>query len=99
MMDCTIDWLIQQLVAEPGAQRALDSYSKQLAAALSGVINILDPDSVVLGGGMSNVEALYSKVTGWLPEFVFSDSVETKIRSPEYGDSSGVRGAAWLTVC
>ena len=78
------------------ALHALDIYSKQLAAALSGVINLLDPDSIVLGGGMSNIEALYSQVTRWLPEFIFSDSVETKIQPPKYGDSSGVRGAAWL---
>lgn len=75
---------------------ALDIYSKQLAAALSEVINILDPDTIVLGGGMSNIEELYSRVLRWLPEFVFSDSVETKVRPPTYGDSSGVRGAAWL---
>ncbi|OOV86533.1 ROK family protein [Oceanospirillum linum] len=79
------------------ADRALDIYSKQLAAALSEAINILDPDIIVLGGGMSNVKELYARVAYWLPEFVFSDVVETNIRSPEYGDSSGVRGAAWLT--
>lgn len=80
------------------ALKAIDIYSCQLAAALSVVINILDPDSVVLGGGMSNVSGLHEKVEQYLPEFVFSDSVETRIKLPMYGDSSGVRGAAWLTI-
>ncbi len=80
------------------ALKAIDIYSRQLAAALSVVINILDPDSVVLGGGMSNVSWLREKVEQYLPGFVFSDSVETRIKLPMYGDSSGVRGAAWLAM-
>lgn len=78
------------------ALQALDLYSRQLAASLSGVINILDPDSIVLGGGMSKVNGLSEKAVRWLPQFVFSDSLETKVRLPMFGDSSGVRGAAWL---
>ena len=82
---------------DPQALAALDHYSRQLAAALSGVINVLDPDVIVLGGGMSNIHQLYPKVFDHLSDFVFSDSIETRIVPPVYGDSSGVRGAAWLT--
>ncbi len=82
---------------DPQALAALDHYSRQLAAALSGVINVLDPDVIVLGGGMSNIDQLYSGVFDYLADFVFSDSLETRIVPPVYGDSSGVRGAAWLT--
>jgi fructokinase len=67
-----------------------------LARALAHVINILDPDVIVLGGGMSNVQRLYVNVpTLWGPR-VFSDRVDTRLVKHRYGDSSGVRGAAWL---
>jgi fructokinase len=74
----------------------LDSYAKMLAASLTGVINIVDPDVIVLGGGMSNIDALYELVPKYLKEFVFSDTIHTPIVRAKYGDSSGVRGAAWL---
>ena len=80
--------------AECGA--AMDRYEMRLARALSGVINILDPDVVVLGGGLSNVQRLYSHLPGLCKEFVFSDDIRTRIVPPAHGDSSGVRGAAWL---
>ena len=71
-------------------------YEERLARALAHVINILDPDVIVLGGGMSNVQRLYANVPGlWLP-WVFSDRVDTRLVKHRYGDSSGVRGAAWL---
>jgi fructokinase len=60
------------------------------------VINVLDPDVIVLGGGMSNVDRLYEQVPRLLPRFVFSDYVATRVVRPVHGDASGVRGAAWL---
>jgi fructokinase len=57
---------------------------------------VLDPDVIVLGGGVSNVAMLYEAVPRWLGEFVFSDRVTTRLVPPMHGDSSGVRGAAWL---
>ena len=74
----------------------LERYQERLARALAGVINILDPDVIVLGGGISNIPSLYAKVPElWRPH-VFSDRVETRLEKPVHGDSSGVRGAAWL---
>ena len=74
----------------------MDGYHKLLALALSNIINILDPEVIVLGGGMSNIDSLYTEVETNLSRHVFSDQVDTKIVKAKYGDSSGVRGAAWL---
>ena len=74
----------------------MDHYHDQMARALAHVINILDPDAIVLGGGMSNIQSLYDEVPKRLPEYVFSDVVSTRLLRPMFGDSSGVRGAAWL---
>ncbi len=81
---------------EPLAEETLRRYEDRLARALASVINVLDPDVIVLGGGLSNLERLYGNVPARLPAYVFSDEVETKLVPPRYGDSSGVRGAAWL---
>ena len=81
---------------ERHAADALDRYAHRLARGLATVINTLDPDVIVLGGGVSNVAMLYDAVPRWLGEFVFSDHVATRIVPPMHGDSSGVRGAAWL---
>src|SRR5439155_16882911 len=81
---------------DPGAVRVLERYIDRLTRALSAVINVLDPDVVVLGGGMSNLPPLPSAVSARLPEYVFSDTVVTKVVLNAHGDSSGVRGAAWL---
>ena len=78
------------------AQDTMDLYLRRLARSLAGVINILDPDVIVLGGGVSNVQRLYDEVPHLCKEYVFSDDIRTKIVPPMYGDSSGVRGAAWL---
>ena len=75
---------------------AMDRYIRRLARALAGVINIVDPDVIVLGGGVSNIERLYRDVLPSCKDYVFSDDVRTRIVAPAYGDSSGVRGAAWL---
>ena len=67
-----------------------------MARALATVINLLDPHAIVLGGGMSNVARLYDNVPRLWSRFVFSDTVVTRLLPPRHGDSSGVRGAAWL---
>lgn len=74
----------------------LERYEERLARALAGVINILDPDVIVLGGGISNIPSLYTNVPALWQPHVFSDSVATRLAPPVHGDSSGVRGAAWL---
>jgi len=74
----------------------LERYEERLARALAHVINLLDPDVVVLGGGMSNVARLYEGVPARWPRWVFSDRVDTRFVRNRHGDSSGVRGAAWL---
>ena len=71
-------------------------YEHRLARGLAHVINILDPDVIVLGGGMSNITRLYTNVPKLWEKFVFSDAVATRLVPPKHGDSSGVRGAAWL---
>ncbi|EDR5997741.1 fructokinase [Salmonella enterica] len=78
------------------AELALSRYELRLAKALSHVVNILDPDVIVLGGGMSNVERLYKTVSSLMKSFVFGGECETPVRKARHGDSSGVRGAAWL---
>ncbi|MFV2060701.1 MAG: ROK family protein [Gammaproteobacteria bacterium] len=78
------------------ALASLERYERRMAKALASVINIVDPDVIVLGGGMSNVARLYTNVPKIWQEYVFSDQVDTKLVAPKYGDSSGVRGAAWL---
>ena len=78
------------------AATALQRYSDWLARALASVINVLDPEVIVLGGGLSNIQALYQQVPERLPHWVFSDVVNTRILPARHGDSSGVRGAAWL---
>lgn len=78
------------------AERSLARYESRLARALASIINVLDPDVIVLGGGMSNIERLYVNVPSLWDAWVFSDRVVTKLVPPRFGDSSGVRGAAWL---
>lgn len=79
-------------VAEPTLAR----YEKRLAKALASVINIVDPDVIVLGGGLSNMARLYEAVPALWGQWVFSDRVDTRLVANKMGDSSGVRGAAWL---
>jgi fructokinase len=75
---------------------ALGRHADRLARGLAGVINILDPDVIVLGGGLSNLAHLYATVPTLLGRYLFSDGVATRLVPPQHGDSSGVRGAAWL---
>lgn len=74
----------------------LAQYEDRLARALAQVINVLDPDTIVLGGGMSNIARLYDNVPKLWGQYVFSDRVDTRLLQNRHGDSSGVRGAAWL---
>jgi len=86
-------------LAEQGdteAENALQHYEDRMARSLAQVINVLDPDVIVLGGGMGNIKRLYKNVLAIWGRYVFSDQVNTKLLPPKYGDSSGVRGAAWL---
>lgn len=78
------------------AEHCLQRYEDRMARGLSHIINVIDPNIIVLGGGMSNIQRLYKNVPEIWGKYVFSDKVFTKLIAPEYGDSSGVRGAAWL---
>ena len=84
------------LAGEPGAVASLDRYADRLARGLAVIADILDPDVIVLGGGMSNVEALYERLPAAIAGYAFSDVFTTPVRKAVHGDSSGVRGAAWL---
>lgn len=92
----THDIITNMKKGEPKAVAAFERYVDRLARSLSVVINIVDPDVIVLGGGMSNVAMLYNEVPKIWGKYIFSDIVHTKLRPPLHGDSSGVRGAAWL---
>ncbi len=78
------------------AEKTLQRYEDRMARGLAHVINILDPDVIVLGGGMGNIKRLYKNVPKLWGDYVFSDRVSTRLLEPKFGDSSGVRGAAWL---
>ena len=81
---------------DAAARETLDLYARQLAFALSQIINVLDPDVIVVGGGVSNILSLYDDVPRYWLERVCSDEVATRFVRARHGDSSGVRGAAWL---
>ncbi len=81
---------------EPGAQAALERYADRLARGLASVINVLDPHVIVLAGGLSQISELYDEAPTRWAEYVFSDRVDTPLVPAVHGDSSGVRGAAWL---
>ena len=74
----------------------MDRYVDRLARSLATLINTIDPGVIVLGGGISNIESLYETVPDHWNKYVFSDRVDTRISQAQHGDSSGVRGAAWL---
>ena len=86
----------RDLAGDAAAGRSLARYEDRLARALAGVINLIDPDVIVLGGGVGQTERLYQNVPKRWGAFVFSDRVVTRLAPPRWGDSSGVRGAAWL---
>ncbi|WP_449285127.1 ROK family protein [Marinobacter sp. PE14] len=83
---------------DPRARETMNRYLEHLTRGLAAVINVLDPDIIVLGGGMSNAEQIYEELPGRLSDYVFGGECKTPIRRAIHGDSSGVRGAAWLGV-
>ncbi len=82
--------------SDAACRSTLARYEERLARALAHVINVLDPDVIVLGGGLSNLDRLYENVPRLWSQYVFSDRVDTRLARNAHGDSSGVRGAAWL---
>lgn len=78
------------------ALEVIACYEQRLAKSLAMIVNIIDPHAIVLGGGMSNVTRLYKNIPRLWDKYIFSDYIGTQLLSPKYGDSSGVRGAAWL---
>jgi fructokinase len=89
--------IVERAHGQDGIARAcLDRYVDRMARSLASVINVLDPDVIVLGGGLSNIDELYSAVPLRWGRYVFSDRVNTRLVRAMHGDSSGVRGAAWL---
>lgn len=81
---------------EPTANQTLIRHAERLARGLAIVINLLDPEVIVLGGGLSNLPHLYDQLPGLILPYLFSDGIATRVLPPVHGDSSGVRGAAWL---
>lgn len=92
----THDIIANAMKGEPKARAAMDRYMDRLARSISAVVNILDPDVIVLGGGMSNVDAIYKEVPKIWGRYINSDTVHTPLKPSRHGDSSGIRGAAWL---
>lgn len=90
------EMLTRAEAGDSACEAAFVRYENRLARALAHVINLLDPDAIVLGGGLSNCQRLYRNVPAVWQDFVFSDRVDTRLLPPVHGDSSGVRGAAWL---
>ena len=80
----------------PEAQATLDRHASRLARGLAGIVNVLDPDVIVLGGGLSQLSHLYAQLPDLMAPHIFSDHVSVMIRPPRWGDAGGVRGAAWL---
>ena len=85
-----------ELNGDERAKKEFDLYEDRFARLIAVMIGIVDPDVIILGGGMSNIERLYSNIPKLLPKYTFSDKVRNKILRNTHGDSSGVRGAAWL---
>jgi fructokinase len=81
---------------DSAAEATLARYEERMARAIAGVLNLLDPEVIVLGGGLSKMDRLYENVPRLVPAHVFSDQVTMRLVPPVHGDSSGVRGAAWL---
>ncbi len=81
---------------DAAAEASLARYEDRLARSLATVINLLDPEVIVLGGGLGQIARLYERVPRLWGAYVFSDAVTTRLMPPQHGDSSGVRGAAWL---
>ena len=97
--DCDASAVVAAMRAgDPRAAASFERYCDRLARALAGAINLLDPDAIVLGGGLSRVDELYAEVPRRLPPLVFADRAHTPLLRARHGDSSGVRGAARLVA-
>ena len=81
---------------DPRANQELTLYEDRMARLMAVMIGIFDPDAIILGGGMSNIDRFYKNIPSLIPKYTFSNKVKTKILRNIHGDSSGVRGAAWL---
>jgi len=92
----SLDIAARASAGDSACEASMRRYEERLARSLAHVINILDPDTIVLGGGMSNIDRLYRSVPELWTPWVFSDRVDTNLVRHVHGDSSGVRGAAWL---
>lgn len=92
----TAEIVVRAAAAHATCEASLERYAERLARSLAHVVNILDPDVIVLGGGLSNVERLYARVPALWGPWIFSDRVDTRLVRNAHGDSGGVRGAAWL---
>ena len=92
----TVEQIVAGAADDPQCEITLQRYEDRMARSLAHVMNILDPDVIVLGGGLSNIARLYQNVPQRWTHYVFSDVVETRLLPPQHGDSGGVRGAAWL---
>lgn len=92
----TAEQIVEQAATDPRCETALQAYEDRLARGLATIINVLDPDVIVLGGGLSDVARWYDAVPRRWTQYVFGDHVATKLLPPKFGASSGVRGAAWL---
>jgi fructokinase len=88
--------VVERAAVEPLAAAALRAWTRRLAKSFASIINVVDPDVIVVGGGMSRIASLYVDVPKQWGAWVFSDTVETRLVPAKYGDASGVRGAAWL---
>ena len=88
--------IVARSASDPQCEAALRAYEDRLARSLASIINVLDPDVIVLGGGLSNVTRWYDAVPRLWGQYIFSDHVATKLVPPKFGATSGVRGAAWL---
>jgi predicted NBD/HSP70 family sugar kinase len=87
---------LEREIAARGEELANELHEDRLARAFSMVVNFLDPDVIVLGGGLSNIERLYTTVPRLLPKYVYARTVDTALVRAQHGDASGVRGAAML---
>lgn len=96
MSHTVADIVIRAGKGQVSAGKVVADYIEGLAAALATVINVVDPDVIVLGGGLSNIGCLYQEVPPHWGRYVFSDRCDTQLLQAKHGDSSGVRGAAWL---
>jgi fructokinase len=91
-----IDVVARAEDGDPRALQTLERYEHRFARAIASIINVIDPEVIVLGGGLSNITRLYDRVPAMWAPFIFSDHVATKLLRAKHGDASGVRGAAWL---